>query len=119
MIDWNAIRRVPEQPAPLPAPSAAVPLPATGEETDDREPLIAGSMRRDDRSRETLMPLLDHFHFPVERRAGLGNRFRPSGQWRWWRRLNRIILPPGYYAETQMHIGGRVEVDVGSFEQEP
>jgi len=30
--------------------------------------------------------------------------------------LNRGVLPPGYFAEAQVHIGSRVEVDVASFE---
>jgi hypothetical protein len=32
-------------------------------------------------------------------------------------RLNERVLPEGYYAETQIHIGGRVEVDVATLEE--
>ena len=32
--------------------------------------------------------------------------------------LNRGVLPPGYFAEAQVHVGSRVEVDVASFEDE-
>jgi hypothetical protein len=31
-------------------------------------------------------------------------------------RLNCFLLPAGYFAETQVHVGNRVEVDVASFE---
>lgn len=34
-------------------------------------------------------------------------------------RLNETILPARYYAETQVHIGSRVEVDVATLEREP
>jgi hypothetical protein len=60
------------------------------------------------------MPLLDHFHPPLA----------PSRNWASFHalwagaiveRLNRVILPDGYFAETQVHVGGRVEVDVASF----
>lgn len=61
------------------------------------------------------MPLLDHFHPPLT----------PTRRWEsfhaFWaaaiaEHLNRVLLPPGYFAETQVHIGSRVEVDVASFE---
>src|SRR5262245_23282979 len=63
------------------------------------------------------MPLLDHFHPPL----------RPARRWEslhaaWanaimgW--LNETVLPTRYYAETQIHIGSRVEVDVGTLEEE-
>src|SRR5206468_8236235 len=32
--------------------------------------------------------------------------------------LNLTLLPPGYFAETQIHVGSRVEVDVAAFEEE-
>ncbi|HMB02466.1 MAG TPA: DUF4058 family protein, partial [Isosphaeraceae bacterium] len=60
------------------------------------------------------MPLLDHFHPPLA----------PTRNWESFHalwagaiveRLNRVILPEGYFAETQVHVGGRVEVDVASF----
>jgi hypothetical protein len=61
------------------------------------------------------MPLLDHFHPPLT----------PSRNWESFHalwagtiveRLNLSLLPPGYFAETQVHVGSRVEVDVASFE---
>jgi uncharacterized protein DUF4058 len=60
------------------------------------------------------MPLLDHFHPPLT----------PTRNWESFHalwagaiveRLNRVVLPEGYFAETQVHVGGRVEVDVASF----
>jgi hypothetical protein len=63
------------------------------------------------------MPLLDHFHSPV-----LAARHWESFHAYWateiGRALNRRVLPPGYFAEAQVQIGGRVEVDVATFEQE-
>jgi hypothetical protein len=35
------------------------------------------------------------------------------------RTLNRRVLPPGYFAEAQVHVGGRVEVDVPTFQKQP
>lgn len=61
------------------------------------------------------MPLRDHFHALLA----------PSRSWEslhaLWSseivaHLNRTILPEGYYAETQVHIGSRVEVDVATME---
>jgi hypothetical protein len=60
------------------------------------------------------MPLLDHFR----------GRLRDMRHWAsfhaTWavaivRALNRDLLPPGYYAEVQTHIG-RIEVDIAAFE---
>jgi hypothetical protein len=60
------------------------------------------------------MPLLDHFQPPL-----LGRR-----QWEgfhgWWAaaiagNLNERLLPPGYFAEFQLTVGSRVEVDVATF----
>jgi len=64
------------------------------------------------------MPLLDHFHPPLA----------PTRSWEsfhaFWiatigETLNLKLLPPRYYAETQSHIGGRVEVDVATLERSP
>jgi hypothetical protein len=59
------------------------------------------------------MPLLDHFHPPLE-----GRRHRESFHAAWageiMAMLNEGLLPPEYYAETQVHVGPRVEVDVAS-----
>ncbi|MBV8554585.1 MAG: DUF4058 family protein [Planctomycetaceae bacterium] len=61
------------------------------------------------------MPLLDHFRPPLA----------PVRSWESFHahwtvaiaeRLNRAVLPEGYFAEVQVHVGGRVEVDVASFE---
>src|SRR5437879_5210116 len=63
------------------------------------------------------MPLLDHFHPPL-----LGHR-----QWEgfhgWWAaaiasRLNEHLLPPEYFAEFQVTLGTRVEVEVGTFTED-
>lgn len=63
------------------------------------------------------MPLLDHFHPPLE-----GRRHWESFHGRWAAAmadaLNLTLLPPGYFAEFQVHVGNRVEVDVASFEEE-
>jgi hypothetical protein len=62
------------------------------------------------------MPLLDHFRPPLA-----GDRHWESfhGAWAYemMAALNRSVLPAGYFAEAQVHIGSRVEVDVASFEQ--
>jgi len=61
------------------------------------------------------MALLDHFHPPLT----------PARRWESFHalwaaaiveRLNRSLLPPGYFAETQVHVGSGVEVDIASFE---
>jgi hypothetical protein len=61
------------------------------------------------------MPLLDHFHPPLF----------PTRHWEsflaFWAtaiagHLNEAVLPPLYYAETQVHVGSRVEVDVATLE---
>src|SRR5947207_678291 len=61
------------------------------------------------------MPLLDHFHPPLA----------PVRHWESFHalwagsigeRLNLHLLPKGYFAETQVHIGNRIEVGVASFE---
>ena len=59
------------------------------------------------------MPLLDHFHPPVDgrRRWEAFHTFWTAGI---ARHLNRSVLPEPYYAEPQVHVGGRVEVDVAT-----
>ena len=61
------------------------------------------------------MPLLDHFHSPLY----------PMHRWEsfhtFWAtdiasHLNLAILPQMYFSEAQIHIGGRVEVDVATLE---
>ncbi len=62
------------------------------------------------------MPLLDHFHAPL-----YPGRSWESFQAVWcteimgW--LNQKILPTGFYAESQVHVGSRVEVDVATLEK--
>jgi hypothetical protein len=60
--------------------------------------------------------LLDHFRPPL---AGPRHWESFHGGWAYeiMAALNRSILPAGYFAEAQVHIGSRVEVDVASFEQ--
>src|SRR5438445_8463174 len=63
------------------------------------------------------MPLLDHFHPPLR-----STRHWESFHARWAvalaDMLNLNLLPKDYVAEVHVHVGGRVEVDVGTFEDE-
>ncbi len=63
------------------------------------------------------MPLLDHFHPP-----SLGTRHWESFHARRASaladQLDRVLLPRGYFAEIQVHVGGRIEVDVGAFDDD-
>ena len=61
------------------------------------------------------MPLLDHFHAPLH----------PQRHWESFHAawagtiadvLNEELLPEGFFAEEQAHAGGRVEIDVATFE---
>jgi hypothetical protein len=63
------------------------------------------------------MPLLDHFHPPLT----------PGRHWEsfhatWcvtlMEQLNEKTLPPGYFAEAQVHVGSRIETDVATLESE-
>src|SRR5262245_20874844 len=60
------------------------------------------------------MPLLDHFRSPL-----VEDRHWESFHAFWAgdiaTLLNLSVLPAGYFAETQAHVGSRVEVDVASF----
>jgi hypothetical protein len=63
------------------------------------------------------MPLLDHFHPPLSKRrhwqslhASWANALRDQ--------LNRDLLPPRYFAEVQISLSSRVEIDVPTFEEE-
>jgi hypothetical protein len=62
------------------------------------------------------MPLLDHFHPPLSEKRHWES-FHASWATQIMAMLNRDVLPPGYFAETQVHVGSRVEVDVASFEE--
>jgi len=62
------------------------------------------------------MPLLDHFHPPLSRERHWES-FHASWATEIMATLNQGVLPPGYFAETQVHFGSRVEIDVASFER--
>jgi hypothetical protein len=61
------------------------------------------------------MPLLDHFHPPLAPERSWES-FHANWASTIGERLNLHLLPKGYFAETQVHIGNRIEVDVASFE---
>jgi hypothetical protein len=63
------------------------------------------------------MPLLDHFHPPLSQQRHWES-FHAVWATEIVAALNRNALPAGYFAEAQVHIGGRVEVDVAAFERE-
>lgn len=64
------------------------------------------------------MPLLDHFHPPLS-----STQFWESFHSLWIaalvERLNGTVLPRGYLAQAQVHIGGWFEVDIATFEASP
>ena len=65
------------------------------------------------------MPLLDHFHPPLSETRNWES-FHTSWASEIMAALNQEILPPGYFAETQVHFGSRVEIDVATLhEAEP
>ena len=62
------------------------------------------------------MPLLDHFHPPLH-----GPR-RWEGFHHAWAttiasRLNRDVLPDGYFAEPEINVGPEMQIDVAAFEE--
>src|SRR4051812_32667840 len=61
------------------------------------------------------MPLLDHFHPPLTP-ARHWESFHTAWATELMDVLNRRVLPPGYFAEAQVHVGGRVEIDVAAFD---
>jgi len=63
------------------------------------------------------MPLLDHFHPPVNQRRGWEGF---HGLWTaaLVEKLNRDVLPAEYFADMQMHVGGAVEVDVATLTED-
>jgi hypothetical protein len=63
------------------------------------------------------MPLLDHFH-PLLRSERRWESFHAAWSVEIMSALNRNVLPKGYFAEAQAHIGHQVEIDVASFESE-
>ena len=63
------------------------------------------------------MPLRDHFRPPLsEFRAW--ESFHAAWAVEIMRHFNLTVLPRRCFAQTQVHIGGRVEVDVGTFDRE-
>lgn len=59
------------------------------------------------------MPLLDHFHPPLA-----GRRHWESHHARWATAISDALnrtLPADYFAEAQVHVGPRIEVDVATF----
>jgi hypothetical protein len=63
------------------------------------------------------MPLLDHFHPPLALTRHWES-FHAAWATEIMRTLNRHVLPPGFFAEAQVHIGSRVEVDVATWNEE-
>jgi hypothetical protein len=63
------------------------------------------------------MPLLDHFHPPLSNLRHWES-FHAAWATEIMRTLNRNVLPPGCFAEAQVHVGSRVEIDVATFEQD-
>jgi hypothetical protein len=64
--------------------------------------------------KEITMPLLDHFHPPLQ------GRRHWEGFLGWWAaaiagKLNENLLPAEYFAEFQVTVSTRVEVDVATF----
>jgi hypothetical protein len=62
------------------------------------------------------MPLLDHFHPPLSEERHWES-FHASWATEIMATLNGGVLPPGYFAETQVHFGSRIEVDVASIQR--
>lgn len=60
------------------------------------------------------MPLLDHFHPPLS-----DERHWEGFHSKWANALvddlNERLLPPGYFAEPELHFGTRVEIDAATF----
>jgi len=61
------------------------------------------------------MPLLDHFHPPLSNERHWES-FHSVWAGEIMAYLNGGALPVGYFAETQVHFGGRIEVDVATLE---
>jgi hypothetical protein len=62
------------------------------------------------------MPLLDHFHPPLSQRRQWES-FHSAWAEALALQLNRDLLPPRYVAEVHVKVGSRVEIDVGTFEE--
>jgi hypothetical protein len=61
------------------------------------------------------MSLLDHFHPPLSDLRHWES-FHAAWATEIMRTLNRRVLPAGCFAEAQVHVGSRVEIDVATFE---
>ncbi|MBI3406777.1 MAG: DUF4058 family protein [Planctomycetes bacterium] len=64
------------------------------------------------------MPLLDHFHPPLSRRRHWDS-FHGAWAEALARQLNESLLPENLFAEARVNVGGRVEMDVSTFEEGP
>ncbi len=62
------------------------------------------------------MPLRDHFRPPLSDLRHWES-FHAAWATEIMRTLNRQVLPPGCFAEAQVHVGSRVEIDVAAFEE--
>jgi hypothetical protein len=62
------------------------------------------------------VPLLDHFRPPLSE-IRHWESFLTSWADEIMATLNQEVLPAGYFAETQVHFGSRVEVDVATLQQ--
>ncbi|HZV04073.1 MAG TPA: DUF4058 family protein [Gemmataceae bacterium] len=69
-----------------------------------------------DNEKEQAMPLLDHFHPPLSERRHWES-FHASWANEIMAALNEGGLPEGYFAETQVHFGSRIEVDVATLQE--
>jgi hypothetical protein len=62
------------------------------------------------------MPLLDHFHPPLSQQRHWSS-FHGFWAATIGEHLNQKLLPQGYFAEMQVHLGSGIEIDVGTFEK--
>lgn len=63
------------------------------------------------------MPLLDHFHPPLYG-AHSWESFHGAWAYEIMRTLNLQVLPEHCFAEAQVHVGSRVEIDVATSDRE-
>ena len=64
------------------------------------------------------MPLRDHFHPPLSQKRHWES-FHSAWATALVDALNEKWLPAGYFAEEMITVGGRVEIDVATFEEAP
>ena len=60
------------------------------------------------------MPLLDHFRPPLSQRRHWDS-FHGAWAEAMAQHLNQFLLPENFVAEARVHLGGQVEIDVGTF----